>query len=70
MMVAILYEFLPIIIGLLLLIDKKIAEFRVKQVYQIRPKRLNGAGRLFGGRLMECLDEVAGLVGIDIHSIM
>ena len=44
--------------------DKKIAESRIEQVYQIRPEHLNGAGRLFGGRLMEWIDEVAGLVGI------
>lgn len=43
---------------------KRAIESRVEQVYQIRPKHLNGAGRLFGGRLMEWIDEVAGLVGI------
>lgn len=43
---------------------KKASESRVEQVYQIRPKHLNGVGRLFGGRLMEWIDEVAGLVGI------
>lgn len=45
-------------------IIKKASESRVEQVYQIRPEHLNGAGRLFGGRLMEWIDEVAGLVGI------
>ena len=43
---------------------KRAIESRVEQVYQIRPEHLNGAGRLFGGRLMEWIDEVAGLVGI------
>ena len=43
---------------------KKASESCVEQVYQIRPEHLNGAGRLFGGRLMAWIDEVAGLVGI------
>lgn len=43
---------------------KKVSESRVEQVYQIRPEHLNSAGRLLGGRLMEWIDEVAGLVGI------
>lgn len=41
-------------------IMKKASESCVEQVYQIRPEHLNGAGRLFGGRLMEWIDEVAG----------
>lgn len=45
-------------------IMKKASESCVEQIYQIRPEHLNGAGRLFGGRLMEWIDEVAGLVGI------
>ena len=45
-------------------IMKKVSESCIEQVYQIRPEHLNGAGRLFGGRLMEWIDEVAGLVGI------
>ena len=32
-------------------------------MHAVRPVHLNGAGRLFGGQLMEWLDEVAGLVG-------
>lgn len=43
---------------------KNVSESIVEQVYQIRPEHLNGAGRLFGGRLMEWIDEVAGLAGI------
>ena len=41
---------------------KRAIESRVEQVYQIRPEHLNGAGRLFGGRLMEWIDVVAGVV--------
>ena len=44
--------------------EKKVSESRIEQVYQVRPEHLNGAGRLFGGRLMEWIDELAGLVGI------
>ncbi len=44
--------------------DKKIAESRVEQMYQIRPEHLNRAGKLFGSRLMEWFEEVAGLIGI------
>ena len=36
----------------------------IEQVYQVRPEYLNGAGRLFGGKLMEWIDEIAGLVAI------
>lgn len=36
----------------------------LEQVYQVRPEHLNGAGRLFGGKLMEWIDEIAGLVAI------
>lgn len=43
---------------------KTVAESRMEQVYQVRPEHLNGAGRLFGGRLMEWIDELAGLVAI------
>lgn len=45
-------------------IIKKASDSRVEQIFQIRPEHLNGAGRLFGGRLLEWIDEVAGLVGI------
>ena len=44
--------------------NKTVAESRIEQVYQVRPEHLNGAGRLFGGKLMEWIDELAGLVGI------
>ena len=42
--------------------EKKISDSKIEQVYQVRPEHLNGAGRLFGGRLMEWIDEAAGLV--------
>lgn len=47
-----------------LFMEKKISDSKIEQVYQVRPEHLNGAGRLFGGRLMEWIDEAAGLVGI------
>lgn len=43
---------------------KAVLESKTEQVYQVRPEHLNGAGRLFGGKLMEWMDELAGLVGI------
>lgn len=43
---------------------KSASDSVVEQVFQIRPEHLNAAGRLFGGRLMEWIDEVAALVGI------
>lgn len=44
--------------------EKTVSESRMEQVYQVRPEHLNGAGRLFGGKLMEWIDELAGFVGI------
>ena len=43
---------------------KPVSESTIEQIYQIRPAHLNGAGRLFGGQLMEWIDEIAGLVAI------
>ena len=43
---------------------KHISDTMIEQVYQVRPEHLNGSGRLFGGRLMEWIDEVAGLVAM------
>lgn len=48
--------------------DKKIVkertvEFsRTEQVHVVHPKDLNGGGRLFGGALLQMIDEVAGIV--------
>ena len=41
---------------------KKIADSRVETVHIVRPNHLNGANRLFGGILMQWMDEVAGIV--------
>ncbi len=45
-------------------LEKRVEDSQVEHVFQVRPEHLNGAERLFGGRLMEWIDEVAGLVGI------
>lgn len=44
--------------------EKKIADSMTEHIYQVRPEHLNAAGRLFGGKLMEWIDEIAGLVGM------
>lgn len=41
---------------------KRVDDSRVENVHIVRPNHLNAAGRLFGGMLMEWLDEVAGMV--------
>ena len=43
-------------------IYKTVDDSRVETVYLIRPTHLNGANRLFGGILMQWIDEVAGIV--------
>ena len=42
--------------------EKRVEDSRVETVHSIRPNHLNAAGRLFGGMLMQWLDEVAGMV--------
>ena len=42
---------------------RTIEESKVETVHIVRPNHLNGAGRLFGGILMQWMDEVAGIVG-------
>lgn len=42
--------------------EKYVWDSRVETVHMVRPSHLNAAGRLFGGTLMQWLDEVAGLV--------
>ena len=42
--------------------ERRIADSRVETVHMVRPNHLNAAGRLFGGILMQWLDDVAGLV--------
>ena len=43
-------------------IYKTVDDSRVETVYLVRPTHLNGANRLFGGILMQWIDEVAGIV--------
>ena len=44
------------------MVSKTVDESRVETVHLIRPTHLNGANRLFGGILMQWIDEVAGIV--------
>ena len=41
---------------------KTVDDSRVETVHIVRPTHLNGANRLFGGILMQWIDEVAGIV--------
>ena len=41
---------------------KTVDDSRVETVHVVRPNHLNGANRLFGGILMQWIDEVAGIV--------
>ena len=41
---------------------KKVADSRVETVHIVRPNHLNSANRLFGGTLLQWVDEVAGIV--------
>ena len=41
---------------------KTVDESRTETVHLVRPNHLNGASRLFGGILMQWIDEVAGIV--------
>lgn len=42
--------------------SRKVSDSIVETIHIIRPNHLNAAGRLFGGILMQWIDEVAGLV--------
>jgi len=44
------------------MIWKTVDDSRVETVHIVRPNHLNGANRLFGGILMQWIDEVAGIV--------
>ena len=44
------------------MLSKTVADSRVETVHMVRPTHLNGANRLFGGILMQWIDEVAGIV--------
>lgn len=41
---------------------KTVDQSRAESVHLVRPMHLNGANRLFGGILMQWIDEVAGIV--------
>ena len=43
-------------------IEKRVRDSKVETVHIVRPNHLNGANRLFGGILIQWLDEVAGIV--------
>lgn len=42
--------------------QKHVEDFRTENTYLIMPKHINGYGRLFGGILLQWIDEVAGIV--------
>ena len=44
------------------MVSKTVADSRVETVHLVMPAHLNGANRLFGGILMQWIDEVAGIV--------
>ena len=44
--------------------ERTVGESRVETVHIVRPNHLNAAGRLFGGILMQWIDEVAGIVAM------
>ena len=44
--------------------ERRVSESQVEIVHMVRPNHLNAAGRLFGGMLMEWLDEAAGMVAM------
>lgn len=44
--------------------SRKVSDSVVETIHMIRPQHLNGAERLFGGVLMQWIDEVASMVGI------
>ena len=41
---------------------KRVSDSRSEQVYIVRSTHINGYGRLFGGFLMQWIDELAGIV--------
>lgn len=43
-------------------VTRTVEESRVENVHIVRPEHMNSAGRMFGGALMQWIDEVAGLV--------
>lgn len=45
-------------------LTKKVTDSITEQQYLIRPVHINHYGRLFGGQLLEWIDEIAGIVAI------
>lgn len=46
---------------------RRVTDSLVEQVQVVLSCHINGAGRLFGGQLMEWIDVVAGVVARAIH---
>ena len=46
------------------LTPKRVNDSRVEQIQIVLSSHINGAGRLFGGQLMEWIDIVAGVVAL------
>lgn len=44
------------------IISKKVEDSMTETIHMVMPSHLNGANRLFGGILMQWIDEVAGIV--------
>ena len=44
--------------------EKRVADSLTEQFHEIRPEHLNGADVMFGGILMDWIDEVAGLTAM------
>ena len=44
--------------------SRKVSDSIVETVHMVRPQHLNASDRLFGGALMQWIDEVAGMVAI------
>ncbi len=44
------------------MITKKVSDSMTEQVYIVRSQHINGYGRLFGGILMQWIDELSGIV--------
>lgn len=47
--------------------EKRVCETRVETVHLVRPGHLNDAGRLFGGVLMQWMDEIAALAAMQYY---
>lgn len=46
---------------------KIISDMRAETIHMVRPGHLNGAGRLFGGVLMQWMDEIAALAAMQYY---